>query len=106
MAEKHEAPFPHCKLDPYVSKLSHNLIFGDIRIECSAHNRANGAEEISPGQRPGFQRQSIVLRPEGAQGTTALSGREMIFVRETQGVAPGWHTPGLSAPEEIDWPHT
>src|ERR1035437_6974738 len=43
----------------------------------------------SSGQRPGFPNQSIVERPEGAQGSSALSGRAIIHGHDPRGVAPG-----------------
>lgn len=45
---------------------------------------------ISPGQRPGFSVQILFLRPEGAQGPSALSGRILNLWLGTRGVAPGY----------------
>ena len=48
---------------------------------------------VSPGQRPGLQNQSILVRPEGAQGIpSALSGRTTIPGHGSRGVAPSWHS--------------
>jgi len=49
--------------------------------------RAIGAKVISPGQRPGIVPSSV--RPEGAKGSCAPSGRTMIVGADTRGVAPG-----------------
>ena len=43
----------------------------------------------SPGQRPGFDHESITLRPERARESSALSGRATIPWLGSRGVAPG-----------------
>ena len=51
--------------------------------------RGNGAEDASPGQRPGYGAPSDIVRPEGAEGACAPSGRQTIARAGTQGVALG-----------------
>jgi hypothetical protein len=51
-------------------------------------------QHASPGQRPGLPVPPNVARPERAwESPSALSGRMTLCVRDSRGVAPGWHAP-------------
>ena len=47
-------------------------------LESSIWCRANGAEDASLGQRPRYSARSRTVRPERAEGSCALSGRQRI----------------------------
>jgi len=48
----------------------------------------NAPVDASPGQRPGCSHPSPIVRPEGAQGPTALSGRSQIWRAQCPGRCP------------------
>jgi len=45
-------------------------------LESPKRCRANGAEDTSPGQRPGFRVPGYIVRPERAEGACAPSERQ------------------------------
>jgi hypothetical protein len=78
------------------------LLFAEMEIECAACSRANGAEVISPGQRHGCHPQMSFSALKGRRAPAPLQGAQQLSAAKNQGVALGWHTPALSAPEEFD----
>ena len=65
-----------------------------VRWRPSALLPALKAPELtSPGQRPGYRKIPIVVRPEGAQGPSALSGRPISRENISRGVTPGFFPP-------------
>ncbi len=60
----------------------------------SRHSPALKAPELtSPGQRPGYRKQPDVVRPEGAQGPSAPSGRAISRENISRGVTPDFFPP-------------
>ena len=51
--------------------------------------RANGAEDDSPGQRPGYGAPYKIARPERAEGSAPLQGANQSVNTGTQGAALG-----------------
>jgi hypothetical protein len=69
--------------------------------------RADGAEDASPGQRPGDHSQISSSALKGRMLPAPFQGGPHYIHPETQGVALGWLPAALSAPEdgELTLPH-
>ena len=64
------------------------LVFATLNTR--PRSRANGAEDDSPGQRPGYRTTGSLNRPERAEGNPALlQGAPQLMDSGTQGVALG-----------------
>ena len=60
------------------------------RLDTRPRSRANGAEDDSPGQRPGYRAPCKLNRPERAEGNPApFQGAPQSMDSGTQGVALG-----------------
>jgi TPR repeat protein len=61
-----------------------------VHLKTLWHCRANGAEDASPGQRPGYRARNFIVRPVRAEGKScAPSGRTTIKRYQNPGRCPG-----------------
>jgi len=66
-------------------------------------SRANGAEDDSPGQRPGGRSEISSSALKGRRFPAPFQGAPQSVDSETQGVAQGQLAAALSAPEGVDF---